>query len=137
MTVTARVAEVPTIQEAAAAGAIVGLPASKPAYGQETAQAVLDIIRLNPEHHNQDHWYSDCGTTRCIAGWVAYIHPELLLLAGYSGDFAFPAAGRHGLDISHGDSNRLFWLVSERLAIRALEYLAKGEPIDWKAVRNR
>lgn len=114
----------------------MGLPASKPAYGQETAQAVLDIIRFNPEHHDQGHWDSDCGTTRCIAGWVAYIHPELLL-AGYSKDFAFPAAGRHGLDIGHEDGDRLFWLMSERLAVRALEYLAKGEPIDWEAVRNR
>lgn len=114
----------------------MGLPASKPAYGQETAQVVLDIIRFNPEHHDQGHWDSECGTTRCIAGWVAYIHPELLPEYG-SKDLEFPAAGRRGLDIGHEDSGRLFWLMSERLAVRALEYLAKGEPIDWEAVRNR
>lgn len=136
MTVTVQIVQVPTIQEAAAAGAILGLPASKPAYGQETAQAVLDIIRFNPEHHDQGHWDSDCGTTRCIAGWVAYIHPELLL-AGHSRDFAFPIAGRHGLDITCEDSDRLFWLMNEDKAAYALEYLAKGEPIDWEAVRNR
>jgi hypothetical protein len=126
---------VPTIQAAAAAGAIAGLPASKPAYGKETAQVVLDIIRLNPEHHNQGHWDSDCGTTRCVAGWVAYIHPELLPAHGLR-DMAFPRAGRCGLDISNEDSEKLFWTMSEHRAIHALEYLAKGEPIDWQAVRN-
>jgi hypothetical protein len=125
---------VPTIQAAAAAGAIAGLPASKPAYGKETAQVVLDIIRLNPEHHNQANWVSYCGTTRCIAGWVAYIQPELLEgLNGRAGRYF--VAGMKGLGIDLTTANHLFGSLNDR-AIHALEYLAKGEPIDWQAVRN-
>lgn len=33
---------------------------------------VTDHIGLHPEQHNQAHWVSTCGTTRCVAGWVCY-----------------------------------------------------------------
>jgi hypothetical protein len=119
---------VPTIQAAAAAGAIAGLPASKPAYGKETAQVVLDIIRLNPEHHDQHSWVNECGTTACIAGWVALLHPEMKL--------NHVLTGAIGLEISLPEADRLFFTFDNDQAVHALEYLAKGEPIDWQAVRN-
>lgn len=97
---------------------------------------MLDIIRLNPEHHDQASWVSFCGTTRCVAGWVAYLHPELLEdLNG--NNIRYLIAGAKGLDIDLMDANRLFGNVRPGEVIHAMEYLAKGEPIDWEAVRNR
>lgn len=95
---------------------------------------MLDIIRLNPEHHDQSSWTSPCGTTRCVAGWVAYLHPELLEERN-SHPGRYLIAGIKGLDTDLVSANRLFGSFDDQ-AIHALEYLAKGEPIDWEAVRN-
>lgn len=37
-------------------------------------QRTLEMIELNPERWDQDHWVSttECGTTYCLAGW-AYV----------------------------------------------------------------
>jgi hypothetical protein len=44
---------------------------------QPLFQKILDQITMHPETHNQDFWEnasSDCGTTRCIAGWALHFH---------------------------------------------------------------
>jgi len=114
---------------------------------QETAQLVLDQIRMHPETHYQGSYESSCGTTRCVAGWAAHFH-------GYRQISAFPTAmwigpgtasqpGRHlvhevaaaHLGIGEDDANILFaGTLPSQEAVHALEYLAKGEDIDWHAV---
>lgn len=101
-------------------------PETPPAYGRETAQAVLDIIKEFPELHDQDLWESECGTTRCIGGWVWWLHKDM--------DDVAPFA-RMALGVSDMDGRRLFHQVATNTsAIRALEYLAHGEQIDWEVV---
>lgn len=34
------------------------------------AQQVLDQITEHPHTHDQEMWFSECGTQRCIAGWA-------------------------------------------------------------------
>lgn len=109
----------------------------KPARGQETAKAVLDIIRMNPEQHDQSSWEwkdreDECGTTRCVAGWAAHLH-------GYNVRNALVNTGmvRLGcklLDIDTITGTQLFSGTSDKEAVHALEYLAKGDSIDWKVV---
>lgn len=109
----------------------------KPARGQETAQAVLDIIRMNPKQHDQSLWeWKDpedgCCTTRCVAGWAAHLH-------GYDVRKAIrvssmTALGCQLLDIDVSTGAKLFSATSAEEAVHALEYLAKGDEIDWEAV---
>lgn len=104
----------------------------KPARGQETAQAVLDIIRMNPEYHNQGVWESYCGTTRCVAGWAAKLHEyDIIHAARYTG---MTKLGCQLLDIDTVTGAKLFSGTSDEEAVHALEYLAKGNEIDWEAV---
>lgn len=123
------------------------------AVGQETAQWVLDVIRMNPELHRQDTWFAgetadsfySCGTAHCVAGWAAFAHQDILqkevehamffnsMMHGALAD-AIPEAGVVALGLDSRDAERLFWRVSNNEAVHALEYLAKGEDIDWAAV---
>lgn len=109
----------------------------KPARGQETAQAVLDIVRMNPEQHDQNVWETgdledECGTTRCVAGWAVHLHGhnviDVLMVDGMI------RLGCELLDIDTLEGVRLFKWTSDKEAVHALEYLAKGDPIDWEAV---
>lgn len=106
------------------------IPDIPPAFGQETAQVVLDIIRQFPEYHDQANYTSLCGTTHCVAGWVQVVHG----MEDYA--WAWDAA-RQRLGISMRDAKRLFHgRFPKDHAIRALEYLAKGDPIDWHAINS-
>jgi hypothetical protein len=101
----------------------------RPAPGQETAQLVLDIVRIFSEHHNQREWESEgsCGTTRCVAGWVQSVHGQEV---SFTNAESFER-GRKGLQLSRLDAIRLFHYTDDDEAVAALEYLAKGEEIDW------
>lgn len=101
-----------------------------PAPGQETAQAVLDIIRLNPELHDQKEWRGEkeCGTTHCVGGWAQALHWNQ-----WSSRFV-AERGRQALELDKADAYRLFYSTDNPEALHALEYLAKGEQIDWEAV---
>lgn len=103
---------------------------TKPAVGQETAQAVLEIIRLHPEQHGQQTWeeHVSCGTTRCVGGWAQFLHYETVDV-----EFA-PGRGRQLLGLDTVDAYRLFYGTSNSEAVHALEYVAKGDRIDWPAV---
>jgi len=142
---------------------------------QETAQAVLEQIRMNPETHSQEHWEakdglpeglsgpasadSRCGTTRCVAGWAMYLHGYTAMLhqdyllgrpegdldpVHVSGIWWRNALGSQVgvyheasklLGIKGRDAYNLFYHATNSQALHALEYLAKGEAIDWNAVR--
>jgi len=116
------------------------IPAVKPAYGAATARVVLDIVRRFPEHHLQNYFEIDaswlfntalgdkCGTTRCVAGWTTFVH---------LGRWTDSWDARQMLGISNDDAERLFYEMREDVAVDALEYLAKGEPIDWEALDAR
>jgi len=109
---------------------------------QETAQAVLDQIRMNPETHWQGAYESPCGTTRCVAGWAAYLHGCRQIETGLRIE---PDGSRelvHNiaadcLGLSEDDAIDLFSAsLPAAEAVHALEYLAKGEKIDWRAVKG-
>ena len=105
-----------------------------PAYGAETARVVLDIITQFPAQHNQNVWgYVDpgCGTVCCVAGWARYVHDENHLL-DYG--LATPQLAMNALDLDAETAMRLFHRTTRPQAVRALEYLAKGDPIDWDEV---
>lgn len=107
-------------------------PIVLPAYGRETALAILNIIKVHPELHDQTEWeaYSDCGTTRCIAGWAQWLHEGRVVDCdnSYDPNDVVNAARRY-LDISEDDADWLFYSTNDALAVRALELLAAGESI--------
>lgn len=99
-------------------------PLPSPAYGKETAELVLDIIRTYPGNYNQNSWSSICGTTACVAGWTAIIHGRSDLLTcrrlewfieGGISSFAASALG-----ITEIEAERLFLESSEEEAIEWL-----------------
>lgn len=124
------------------------IPAVKPAYGAETARVVLDIVRQFPERHLQRFFEATpgdlqvhsavydsmgatnptigkCGTTRCVAGWTMMVHR-----GAWNGD-EFEAARMLGIT-NYLDADHLFFgCMNEDKAVAALEYLAKGDRIDW------
>ena len=105
------------------------IPERPPAYGQETAQVILDIIREFPDLHDQTTWgFADsCNTPHCIAGWAKVVHHAQL------GWVTARHAGQEALDLKYQDACNLFGCNNER-ALHALEYLAKGDPIDWQEI---
>lgn len=107
------------------------------AYGQETAQWVLDKIREEPENHKQADW--SCGTAHCVGGWALIAHGDVKVKV--KGGRAAQLLGLSDPplrleDTWESDSHRLFYRSTEAEAVRALEYLAHGEPIDWQEVEN-
>lgn len=105
------------------------IPKVRPEYGVETARLVLDIVTRFPELHDQYDFEREksCGTTRCIAGWAQFIHRGHV-------DGYVESDAQHFLRLSYDDADRLFYTLNDAAAVRALEYLARGEPIDWDAV---
>lgn len=132
-------------------------PATIPEPGPKTAQAILDIIRLVPERHEQSSWQGTnneaiertelgqaetCGTTRCVGGWAVWLHDGTLSLNGgecvcasCSPDLRRRAAQCLGLH--HATANKLFYDTSNEQAVKALEMIAEGRPIDWDEVYGR
>ena len=121
----------------------------KPAYGPETAERIIEIVQTYPESHNQGNWEypsnTMCGTTRCIAGWVDYIHPELRYKHAKYLECLCPSCqerpeprwislGAEGLNIDRDTANTLFTTLNNDSALKALEYVAKDEPVDWSKV---
>lgn len=132
------------------------IPAVTPAYGQETAQLVLDIVRTFPERHAQHDWIADpaqetvasweqaqeCGATACIAGWAAWIHRaplEIWITADPEKENEYVEFmyyfGATVLGLNEADAEQLFYRTNNEQAVRALEYIAKGELIDWDVVK--
>ena len=101
---------------------VIPVPASLEP-GAETAQWVLDQITTFPETHVQQNWQTEtaCGTTYCVAGWAATVHPEIKARhycgnnCGVPGCDCWPenidwlAAGMEALCLDEGDANQLFW----------------------------
>lgn len=97
------------------------------------ARRIWDHISDHPQTHNQSNWVTytpGCGTTRCVAGWAVYLTTGEDLTVGAS----YMEAGQQLLGLSDLDTHRLFLHASNRGAVRALEFLAKGDPIDWDQV---
>lgn len=111
-------------------------PGFKLAYGQETAQFILDIIKAAPHRHDQSTWQMDdtCGTTRCVGGWAAFLHPDVFLDSIEEEEGRFTATGMKTLKLCYDEAATLFYDTDNAEAVRALEFLAKGEVIDWRAV---
>ena len=103
---------------------------------QETAQLVLDQIRMHPETHDQRFWtplhatVAECGTVMCVGGWVIYVNGVSLEQFDYYG------TARELLGLSDNDAHNLFYTIDDASAVHALEYLAKGVQIDWETVKE-
>jgi hypothetical protein len=119
---------------------VIERPATPPACGAETAQAVLDIINAYPRLHDQSYFQvpTMCGTTRCVAGWAIYLHHGDVYdrtwrdLRGQATD----AIAASLLSLSEVDASCLFYGTTNDQAVAALRYLANGEAIDWKEVQR-
>jgi len=105
-----------------------------PAIGRETAQMVLDQITSKPQSHNQGFWEEGegCGTNRCVGGWAQFFHEGKVDFSEGQNHVDFKA--REYLAINESDSLQLFWNTNNEQAVAALEYLARGEQIDWAEV---
>lgn len=113
-------------------------------YGKETAQAVLDKIRMHPELHDQNFFDMDkhCGTSHCVAGWAIDIHkklnPNVLLDCDHNDSLGYSGSiGAKLLCLNEEDADILFYRTNNQQALHAMEYLAKGDRIDWEAVQPR
>lgn len=116
-----------------------------PTEPQLLAQQVLDHIRMNPRQHSQVTWVnpSHCGTTRCVAGWAVFLTTGSDLVDFRGIDFVVPRGlayretGARLLGLNRLDAGKLFFDVNDAEAVHALEFLAKGDPIDWQQVAPR
>lgn len=109
------------------------IPATPPAYGPETARVVLDIVTQFPDQHDQESWgLSARQYPKCVGGWTCWIHQQEFDFMGRIRGTVRVA--QRALDLSSDDAQRLFHGTNETQAVKALEYVAKGDPIDWPAV---
>lgn len=119
-------------------------PLTPPEYGAKTAQAVLELIRLHPRMFNMKEWIfsrfnlldaSQCGTTLCVAGWAQWLHEgrvvdEAYNFEGCTRDDEVDVKAAEYLGIDKQTAGELFYSDAET-AVAALEYLARGELINW------
>ena len=121
-------------------------PLTPPEYGAKTAQAVLELIRLHPRMFNMREWIfsrfnlldaSQCGTTLCVAGWAQWLHEGRVIENGEDFDLTWEdevdVKAAEYLGIDRETAGELFYSDAET-AVAALEYLARGEPIDWMGI---
>jgi hypothetical protein len=103
----------------------------------ELAKKVKALIELYPDRHDQRTWSSSCttnpakscGTTACIAGWVAAAQGLTVLEVTDRGDIAEWAEEQ--LDIDNDEADKLFYTLDND---KALAYL--GELIDEAEASN-
>lgn len=119
----------------------IELPLTPPEPGPKTAQAVLELVRLYPEMHYQGAWFSrqsqphtTCKTTLCVAGWAQWLHEGLVRDDNDIPGEDVETKATQYLGLNDFNANRLFYATAED-AIRALEFVARGEEIDWDDVR--
>lgn len=128
----------------------VEFPLTPPEPGPKTAQAVLEMVRLYPEMHFQGHWYSRytgwradenseyapvCKTTLCVAGWAQWLHEGTVNEDDTRDGTDVETKAAEYLGIKAFEANRLFY-SGDAAAVAALEYLARGEEIDWDEVHR-
>lgn len=115
------------------------IPATPPAYGAETAQVVLDIITQFPDSHHQGSWGHSATSAAsradvaaaCVGGWTWMVHrTDTIGLHMSARGFAQQALG-----LTYDDAGRLFYECTNAHAVQALEYVAKGDPIDWQKIQ--
>lgn len=100
------------------------------------AKRVRDHLTEHPEQHKQANFWrrTDCGTTACIAGWVAILDGvDLEIEPALSGPGASATTLATGEDISHyagrvlglthGEIESLFYDIQDETA--ALTYLCE------------
>lgn len=113
---------------------------------------IRDIIRDNPEQHDQSTFEDDaCGTTRCVAGWAIYLEagaplftsdpgvcltPEVkaleerlgLVRGGFEDDLDMvPVIAQKLLGLNDQQAHQLFYRMNNRRALELVERYAEGE----------
>ncbi|WP_432112795.1 hypothetical protein [Streptomyces sp. S1] len=96
----------------------------------ELAKKVRALIKKYPERHDQSDWSSDddlnpaehCGTSACIAGWVAAAKGYTLSKVRNEG-WTIDTFARDALDLSPEDSFRLFYTFDNAEALQVFDDL--------------
>jgi hypothetical protein len=124
---------------------------------QVLSGVILDYITKHPEKHDQSDWFkgnydpdatNSCGTTACVAGYAILFSNdprfkyeknvdgryELVTIKPKSNDVFFDDAGMELLGLASIDASILFYETNNEQARQALEYLARGEQIDWSEI---
>lgn len=100
---------------------------------------VLRQIERHPEAHDQEVWESECGTTRCVAGWALilaypqatsagqalYFYSEDHYVAG-GGSASFEEAAGRLLGLTPFEASDLFFGISNEEAVEKLRDLVHG-----------
>lgn len=101
----------------------------------ELAKRVRQIIRDNPERHNQSTWFSDnetlpndpsCGTTACLAGWVAALDGYTLKEMDRRG-WDVPDYSAEALEIDRGVAEVLFHTMNDEAALHLFDKLIEAD----------
>lgn len=103
------------------------------------------LAQLLKDDEDLQKWLKSdgCGTTRCVAGQaVIQERPDLLdfetnhygIILNLRGEKDWDVLGMEILELDRRDAHQLFFITNDRQALMALEYLSRGEDIDWKAV---
>lgn len=106
-------------------------------FNLELAKTVRELIRQHPNQHNQCEWstnyYSnpirDCGTSACIAGWVAAangrtvndVEEDETLQA--RGIYMVSSYAQEELGLSEAQHDSLFWELNDKDALTKLDLL--------------
>lgn len=139
-------------KEQALAQVILGYITEHPERHDQSQWADIDDTIKTAEEVNA------CGTTGCVAGYSVLfsndprfeyetnetrtgtyvsIQPKLVKFPDYLGsNGAWFEAGKENLGLNEMDAKKLFYKTTNEEAREALGYLARGEKINWPAVRK-
>lgn len=98
---------------------------------RELAELILDQLTVYPETHDQGTWVNldTCETTMCIAGWAAAFTGSYM-----DTKWIYFHKGMHALGLTPRDAALLFIHTNNAQAVHAMQFLAKGDDIDWDKV---
>ena len=101
-------------------------------YNVSLMTKVRNQITANPESHDQDYYENDteCGTTRCIAGWTVFFARGTGRTV-YAGGGSIFGEARDLLGLTDYEADTLFYEFGDAEAIARLDkFIEKGENQD-------
>lgn len=123
-----------------------------PTVNRELAAKTAELIRMHPEHHNQNSWSNSnddviitshenlgCGTTMCAAGWAslaagAHVDTSCDLATLGENVQSIEVMGRLVLGLEEREADKLFYTTTEHNVLIALDHLADYGQINWSTV---
>lgn len=108
-----------------------------PEINRELFQKIHDQITMEPETHWQGTWESDCGSTRCVAGWAIHFATDredvldgLEALGAGAAFFNVPLIAERLLGLTSNESLGLFYAQNSQAAELVELYALKGR--EWQ-----